>query len=217
MPQPLIALVQGGAGPILSCALVTGRAGDWLLLGAPTPVSRARRAESCLLEPERGDMVLVCHGQPGTAFIVAVLSRPRAAEATLTMPPRATRRSRGGELRVEAACIGLDAGESLNLSAPELAASALRMDLGVDHLRMCASEVEARLGVVSTLARRISTTALRMVHRARDSFRWIGGVDETRAGRVRWKVDARLQLDAEHAEIKARGRVHIDGEHIDLG
>ena len=217
MPQPLIALAPAGTGAALSCALVTGRSGEWLLLGPPAPVARARRAESCLLDPERGDMVLLCHGQPGSAYIIAVLSRPRAADATLTVPARTTLRAAGGELRIEAARIGIDAAEALDLSSPELRASALRGDLSFERLHTCVAEVEARFGVVSTLARRISTTALRMVNKARDSFRWIGGVDETRAGRMRLRVDARLHVEAEHAELKARGRVHIDGEHIDLG
>ena len=78
MPSSVLTLTRPGAGntPQLMLATVSGRAENWFFVDGVENCERCLRAESCLLEPEIGDTVLLCVGGSGTAsYILSILSR----------------------------------------------------------------------------------------------------------------------------------------------
>ncbi|WP_321800917.1 DUF3540 domain-containing protein [Caballeronia sp. J97] len=206
----------------LAYATVTGRAGKWFFVSAAdASADRALRAESCLIEPDCGDTVLVCRGGAiganAAAYIVAVLARAAADSARLLLPGDVALHAAEGALQVEAERIELKAARVVSLEAPVVAMEGVRGELNFHRVDASVSEAHARFGVVSAMAQQMTSTVGRLVQKARDSFRWIEKVDETRAGRVRMKVDERLHVTAQHASVLAEGHVKIDGEKIDLG
>lgn len=200
----------------LDYAIVSGRAGHWYLLQGAT--ERALRADSCLLEPQAGDSVLVCSsGSHAPAFILAVLSSLQRASATVVLPGGATLTTDDGHLRIAARQVELAGRETVSLQGPALAVETLTAQLNCQRLTTSAQEVEARFGSVTMLASTVTSTVQRLVQRARDSFRWTDNIDETRAGRLRIKVAERFHLSARHASVVAEGQVKIDARKIDLG
>jgi hypothetical protein len=203
-------------------ATVTGRADKWFFLsGADTTGERAVRAESCLLEPDCGDTVLVASGGATGAntasYIIAVLARAEPDSAALLLPGGVALRTERGALQVDAQRIALNASERVAIEAPTVAMQGVSGELGFHRLSASVQQVQARFGVVSTLAQSITSTVGRLVQKTRDSFRWTENVDETRAGRMRMQVEERLHISAQHASLLAEGQVKIDGSKIDLG
>ena len=205
-PQPLEAsqLLLG-----LRSAVIAGQADKWFFLSSNNAASdeRALRAESCLLQPERGDTVLVCSGVAvgvtSVSYILAVLSRTDPQQGALLLPGGASLTADNGNLSIAARRIDLAGQQALNLRAPHLAITAAQADMKFDTL--------------STIAQNITTTVGRLLQKATDSFRWTQNLDESRAGRMRWQVSERLHIKAKHASVIAQGQVKIDGEKIDLG
>ncbi|WP_213307584.1 DUF3540 domain-containing protein [Paraburkholderia sacchari] len=203
-------------------ATVTGRADRWFFLNAAdASAPRALRAQSCLIEPECGDTVLVCRADtPGanvTAYIVAVLACATSGSAELVLPGGVALHACDGALEVEAGQIALKAKHRVAVQASAIEMEGLQGEMTFHRLNASIGETQARLGAVTTIARQLTTTVGRFVQKARDSFRWTENVDETRAGRMRMKVEERLHVTARDASVLAEGHVKIDGEKIDLG
>jgi hypothetical protein len=90
----------------LAYSRVTGRADKWFFLDGT--IDRALRADSCLVEPADGDLVLVCGGATAaTSFILAVLTSADAARSTVTLPGGAALENldetRAGRMRLQVA------------------------------------------------------------------------------------------------------------------
>ena len=193
----------------LRSAVIAGQADKWFFLSSDQAANgeRALRAESCLLQPESGDTVLVCSGVAvgvtSVSYILAVLSRTEPQQGALMLPGGASLKADNGNLSVAAKNIDLAGEQSLRLQAPQLAITAAQADMTFNTL--------------NTIAQNITTTVGRLLQKARDSFRWTQNLDESRAGRVRMQVAERLHIQAKHASVIAQGQVKIDGEKIDLG
>ncbi len=198
----------------MAWATVTGRAGQWFFLDAVA--ARACRAPSCLIEPDCGDTVLVCHGGAVT-YVLAVLAQAAPAGAAIVLPGGAALHTADGALRIEASRIELSACEAVAVEAPKLALAGLLGELKFHRLDASISEAHARIGMLSTVANRVTSTIGRLVQKTRDSFRWTANLDETRAGRVRVKVEERLHVTARHASLLADGQMKIDGAKVDIG
>ena len=193
----------------LRSAVIAGQADKWFFLSSNNAASdeRALRAESCLLQPERGDTVLVCSGVAvgvtSVAYILAVLSRTDPQQGALLLPGGASLTADNGNLSIAARRIDLAGQQALKLQAPDLAITAVQADMKFNSL--------------STIAQTITTTVGRLLQKATNSFRWTQNLDESRAGRMRLQVSERLHIKAKHASMIAEGQVKIDGEKIDLG
>jgi hypothetical protein len=224
MKNKLLSMSRPGSNPAVGWvyATVTGRADKWFFLNAAeATVERALRADSCLIEPDCGDTVLVCNGGAMGAntasYILAVLVRAEAASASLILPGGVALNTDRGNLQVNAVRVELNASDSVALEAPTIAMSGLSGKLKFHRLTSSIQEVQASFGVVNTLAQSVTSTIGRLVQKTRDSFRWTENVDETRAGRMRLQVEERFHLKAKHATLLAEGQVKIDGAKIDLG
>jgi hypothetical protein len=195
--------------PALRSAMITGQADKWFFLGGDNAATgeRALRAESCLLQPELGDTVLVCSGVvvgvTTVSYVLAVLSRTDPQQGALMLPGGATLTADNGSLSIAARQIDLAGQQALKLQAPQLAITAVQASMTFNSL--------------NTIAQTITTTVGRLLQRATDSFRWTQNLDESRAGRMRLQVSERLHIKAKHASMIAEGQVKIDGEKIDLG
>jgi hypothetical protein len=207
MNQNLVTIARPGGDPAieLTYATVTGRADRWFLFDAASHAPlRALRAESCLIEPECGDTVLVSAGGPNAmSYVLAVLARAQRSGAALVLPGDVSLHTDDGALRVEAASVDVKAERSLTMHAPDIAMTGVRGAM--------------TFGTLSTVAQQVTSTVGRLIQRARDSVRWIENADETRAGRVRMQVEERMHVSARHATILAEGQVKIDAGKIDLG
>jgi hypothetical protein len=208
------------AGPGLVSAVVTGQADKWFFLDA-SGADRALRAESCLIQPECGDTVLVCQGVAvgltSVPYILAVLSRADAQHGVLALPGGAQIRADAGALAFVASDIGLEGANSVSLKAPHVAVDATAGELRFNRLASTIGELSASLGSVRTVAQAVTSTVGRLVQKATNSFRWTENLDESRAGRMRLQVAERFHLKSRHASVIAEGQVKIDAEKIDLG
>lgn len=224
MKNTLVSIARPGQDHAVGLvyATVTGRADKWFFLSAAdATLERALRAESCLIEPDCGDTVLVCKGGAmganAASYILAVLVRAEPAGAALILPGGVALHTEHGALQVDAARIGLNASDSVAVQAPRIAMEAVNGELAFHHLSSSIQELRARFGIVSTMAQNVTSTIGRLVQKTRDSFRWTENVDETRAGRMRMQVEERLHVSAKHATVLAEGQLKFDGEKIDIG
>lgn len=108
-------------------------------------------------------------------------------------------------------------GDAAELSAGVLAARAARLAVLAEEVTAFATRLDARIDDVRQQATRIEVRAVELIEHARDSYREIEGLSQTRAGRIRLVAASTLSALAERAKLKARTVFAIDGESIHLG
>jgi hypothetical protein len=182
-------------------AEVLAREGEALTLLQGGQMVAARRAFSCLVEPEPGDRVLVGVAG-GTPYVLAVLERSGAAPMRLALPDGAT----------------LGAGQGrLNLAAGTLVLEAEATQVATGTLGVAATRTEARLGRVSAIAEAIETIATRIVGRFRRSYRFVEEGEHLRARDLDHRASGHLHLRADTAMVQAGVLVKLQGSQIHLG
>jgi hypothetical protein len=155
----------------------------------------ARRALSCLVEPEPGDSVLVVRpAAVADAYVLAVLERGGEAPVCLLSPRDTVLLAKG----------------TLSVVASEATIAASTFSLHSVVARLHASHVTTVLGTVDAIVDRI-------MQRARNVFRVVEELDHLRAGQVDYESSNTLSLHAENATLTAEGLVKVDGEQIQLG
>ncbi|WP_250511751.1 DUF3540 domain-containing protein [Caballeronia sp. GACF4] len=223
--------VPVGCAPAVSTTLraatVTGRAGPWFLLDSHA--ERALQAQSCLLEPQAGDLVLVCGALPAQAaadgvtatttvpYLLAVLTRAQPDAGTMMLPGGARIESADGDLRLCATRIALNGAEAVDASTRAFSLDAVSTAVTSHQASARIASLDAGIERLTLVARHFLSTVGRAIFRANDSSRWIEGNDELRAGTARWRVSGDAHLHTRHTTLVSDEMTRIDGSKIELG
>lgn len=163
-----------------------------------------------------------------------------AGDLALHVPDGALTLAAGKGLRLEAAqeveivgregvklrCDGDDAqsasrlelaGGQARLAAGSLLLAVRDASLVTERARLAAATLSANVRRARTRFGTLDLSAERLVQRTRESYVDVREVYRLRAGRLWGTVAGALQLKGETATLRARRRVKIDGERIDLG
>jgi hypothetical protein len=159
-----------------------------------------RRAVSCLVEPEPGDLVLL-GGPPGRAYVLAVLERPD-----------------GGALRLVAAGdLALTAGGRLALQGDEVVVKARTASVFSEMLAFSGGRILATVARAKLVANLVETMAERLMSRATRSHRFVEESDHLRARHVDYRAEKHLHMQAEAATVQGGVLVKVDAGQIHLG
>lgn len=175
--------------------------GGSILLVHDGQEERARRAYSCLVEPEPGDLVLFGRAG-GQAYVLAVLERRGDAGMRLAMPDGAT--------------IGDGAGR-LNLAAGTLVVEAEATQVATRSLDVTAARTDAHLGRVGIFAEAIETIAQRIIGRFRSVFRFVEESEQLRARDIDQRASGHMHMRGATASLQAKALVKLQADQIHLG
>ena len=177
----------------------------------------AKRAASCLLEPELGDLVWIA-GQAGAGFyVLSVLERASDGPAQLRVDGSASLHATGGlELRGDAGLTLLTPAK-LQLSGDEVAATGRVAELAFTDLRAYVRTVFASLARVTRVGEVLELFVERFTQRSKHSVRAIEGVDQTSADTIKLEAKTAASLSSKHALVTGEKLVKLDGGQIHLG
>lgn len=160
-----------------------------------------RRALSCLVQPEAGDLVLL--GGPATQpYVLAVLERAGDAPLRLAIDGDAELAADGGRL---------------TLSGASLLVTAQQGQVLVEDLAFAGAKVAGRFGAVSLVAEAIESFVTRLLSRAKRSYRFVEETDQLRAGNIDQRATGHLNLRGETAVMHAGVLVKLDAAQIHMG
>ena len=185
--------------------------------GGGQPTATARRAASCLVEPEAGDRVLVSSG-PDDTFILAVLVREGAGPTRLSSEGDVAWTARNGKLQLLGDHgLSLASPEKVSVVAGDLDVHTVHGRLSFDDFGVVGRAFEAHLGIAKTCADAIDRVANRVVDRVKRAYRFVEDVDQLRAGRIDQRAEGLMTLRAEHAVVAAQKLVKMDGGQVHIG
>ncbi|MBI4702920.1 MAG: DUF3540 domain-containing protein [Deltaproteobacteria bacterium] len=177
----------------------------------------ARRAASCLLRPEPGDVVLLALGSGWEAWVLAVLER-KGARARLELDGDVEISAPRGRLSLAGQeGLALTSAGELSLAARAVRLRALEGSLVVGTLVYVGRLIEAQVEKVSTVADAAELLAERLVQRVGRLYRRVTEMEQVRARQIDYTAEATLTLRGENAVVSARKLAKVDAEQIHLG
>ena len=173
--------------------------GDCFRLASDAGETVAKRAFSCLIRPEAGDLVLVA-GTGSDCHLLAVLDRPTSAPAVITLPAEAIVSGRKTELKSEIL--------KIQSSDTEVKSGRLKMGGGLLGLDFA---------ILSVSAKQMIVVVRNLVQRCRRLRLEAGQNASIAAGRLRISGKDGVVVGGREVDLKAEGAVKVDGRKIMLG
>ena len=191
--------------------------GDVFVVKTDRAVVHARRAPSCLVLPEPGDLVLVASLDAG-AFVIAILDRAPGRAATISVDGDLAIKLPTGSFTVTAQeGIEIAAEEKLEITAATLEVEAARGEIHAGEASLVAALVKSEIERVKVIARSVESVFGLVTERVKRAYRKIEEFEQVRADRIDYQAKRTLSLHGENTILTAEELVKVDGEQIHLG
>lgn len=204
--------------PVLEYGTVAAARENGFLVLVDAACLEALPAVSCVVRPEKGDVVLLSV-DGGRAFILSILERPGDRQArTLQFDGQVSMQVRNGGFR-------LSADEELSLASRErmtMASKQIEIDARVGNARIEEMSFAGRLfhsqvERMKIIADAVDSIFRRVVQRMTTSYRYVEEHEEVQSASTRMLVDGTLTMQTKNTMHVAEGHIKIDAEQIHLG
>jgi hypothetical protein len=179
--------------------------------------SLARRAASCVLEPQLDDLVLVAFVDGGRCYILNVLE---AAGPTshLSFDGDVELRVRSGALSIGARdAVRIVTPGDLSLVCSRIELEALDLNVAVESLHYLGRTLRCQLDTLKGVVGSLETVAERYLQIAKRSYRTVAGRDELRAKEIDYAAEEIATIRARNTIVTAEQMLKVDAEQIHLG
>jgi hypothetical protein len=176
---------------------------------------RARRAVSCLVEPQLHDFVLL-GGQGRTAYVLAVLER-ESPDATIAVEGNLDVKTNERFRVVAKEGVDIVSSKDVNMMANEIGIHASRAKLFASEILAIGSEVVGELANVKLRGTFFDKVYERVSERVQRSFRRVEEIDQLKAKQMDYLAEETLCLRSENMVAVAKDLVKVDGEQIHFG
>ena len=176
---------------------------------------RARRAVSCLVEPQLHDFVLL-GGQGRSVYVLAVLER-ESPDATIACEGNLDVKTNERFRVVAKEGVDIVSGKDVNMMATEVGIHASRAKLFASEILAIGSEVLGELANVKLRGTFFDKVYERVSERVQRSFRRVEEIDQLKAKQMDYLAEETLCLRSENMVAVAKDLVKVDGEQIHFG
>jgi hypothetical protein len=202
--------LPAGTTPAQWCVgIVQRRKNGDLQVRSGALVARAKRAVSCLLEPENGDSVACLRVAPNEIWIVAVLEREEGVANVLRCTGNTRLQVLEGALQFDASALRLDS-EKLHIAAKHTHVASETIEVVGRQLQLVAT-------VMKVVGSALSTVMDRVNHFSKHHLRTTDGIDRVSATHIECEAKQLMRLDAEHTLVTGTQLVKARGAQIHFG
>jgi hypothetical protein len=192
--------------------------GTGFVVRTDTGDTRARRAASCLLQPEVGDFVLLAILPAGAGYVLAVLDREEGAPARIAVDGDLEVKLPHGRFTVAAQeGVGLLSGKELSIVSDGLDMTAQTGRVVLDRLSLFGTLVQAELQKAKLVAGELEAALERLSHRVKRSHRFVEGLDEVRAEPIDDKASTTVSLHARSGRLTSESPGKVARDQLHLG
>lgn len=172
---------------------------------------RCRKAASCLLVPENGDVVLLARSGNEKLWLLAVLERASPAHASeLSVDGDLAISARGGSL-------SLSGDQNLALDGRTLRVKANDGECSIGNLDYQGGEISARVRVSRWIGNRCESVWHTLTQISQLAFRQVKQTEHVRAGQLDYQAQDYMRLHARSTLISSDTITKIDSDQIHMG
>jgi Protein of unknown function (DUF3540) len=179
---------------------------------------RAKRAVSCLIEPEVGDTVALLTTQSGACYVTAVLEREAGAAGRIVADGDLEIQLRAGHFSVAAQeGVNLLSSKGVAIVAGSLRVNAQEGNVVLERLSFLGAFARAEVEKIKVVAGSLDQVLDRFSQRVKRSFRKVEELDQVKAEHIDYAASSSMSLHAQNALVTAEELVKVDGEQIHVG
>lgn len=180
---------------------------------------RAEKAFSCLMEPCRGDRVLLACGEVDGNFILSVLKREEPQKGTDMFFEGPVRMSvKNGDFALSADNeMSFASHRSLSFTSGEIEVHADRGNAEIGELSLVSKLLKTHVEYVKAVAVTVDEIYRKLTQRLGNCFRFVEEQEEVQSGSMRILSEDLLTLHSKNSLIVAEEHVTINAEKIHLG
>ncbi|MBM4356846.1 MAG: DUF3540 domain-containing protein [Deltaproteobacteria bacterium] len=198
--------------------LVLRRDGDSFVVRAGSGDFRARRAVSCLVEPQTDDLVLVAATERGTCYVLAVLERDEGAPTRLVAEGDLEIAAERGRVSITAKEeLALASSHGIELAAASLGLKALDARLVAERIDVVGRGLSGKFERIKAYATSLDSVFDRWSQRVKRSYRTVEEADHLRAERIDYEAQRTVNLHGQNTVVTAQEIVKVDGGQILVG
>ncbi|MGX1096135.1 DUF3540 domain-containing protein [Amorphus sp. MBR-141] len=171
----------------------------------------ARRAVSCLVEPQAGDRVLYLVEEDGRGTILHILSRAEGATRDVLVS------NPDGALRLRGQSVAVETPGPYAVSAGSVAIQSATADIMAGTLTMTGETLRQVYGRTQTNTRSQETMAERIVTKALERIEIIDNTDNQFVGTMSLKVTGVLTQSSYTTVLVAEEDLRMDGKRVTVG
>jgi len=222
--------------PVLSLGHVQSVCEDYYLVASschfPHTLTRAKRATSCLIEPQKGDMILLMLAEGSDAYIVHILERG-TNEATLILPSQTqicldSPKHRGkslvnapeqasSTLKIRAQNMECTCSQSLSMTSEKITASAQTLSLGAKNMLLTGQVLYSRFDSMRTTCKHV----VEKIHHFFGSYhKKIDHAQDSitmHSKRTSITNTESLRIQNKNTHIRSENSVDMDAKNIRIG
>jgi hypothetical protein len=178
---------------------------------------QARRALSCLIEPEPGDTVLV-GGTAERPFVLAVLERRGDAPLRVVLPGDAEIHAAHGRLSLSGEeGLALTSPAKVEITAPEVSVIGRAARFVLNEVTHVGRSLTCHVSRLKVVGETLETMMQQVMARAKRSFRVVDETDLLRSGEIDHRAEGTLHLRGQNAIVTATTIAKVDAGQIHLG
>lgn len=210
-------LREPGTEPLYAVGEIMESDPAGLLVRSACGVFRARRALSCLVEPEPEDTVLLA-GERERPYVIAVLERAESSPLRLMVDGDCELGVRNGRFSI-AAENGMDlvSQKDIGISAAELDVHATRGSVFFGKLSYFGQKLFSQVSRVRLVAGVLDAVMESVSQTVKRSYRTVAEIDHLRSGEIDYRAEQNMSLHGRNALVSAEELVKMDGGQIHLG
>ncbi len=178
---------------------------------------RARRATSCLLQPEVGDCVAWCRGEKSSFFVYAVLERESTGPQQLVLTGDTRLSVRDGSLDLRSDRAIAIAAPKIDVHGDALEVRSPKATLVFETLETIARSCTATLAQVKLVGTQISSIFERVLQHAQHQRRVVEGLDTVEVRNADWRAKSLMNLQGNTVLTNGERLVKTRGAQIHLG
>lgn len=210
--------------PDTSAMVVTGTflhadaRGEYVVQRAQGDRWRCRKAASCLLQPQAGDVVMLCGSQADGMHLIAVLVQAEAGQTRMEVPQDLVLSVPNGSLYLESAGdIDAQAGRQLQFAAQALHLQAGSAEVRIDRLAFVGKAVSTAVSAVRHIGQVLEQMVDRFSLSTRTSARAVQELDLVRAGQLDYEAGGMMKLHGKATLVTGQDLAKVDAEQIHVG
>jgi hypothetical protein len=197
--------------------VVADRSDDRFIVRTDSGDYRARRAHSCLVEPQAGDLVLVASLAGGRCYVLAVLEHD-AADTTMAIDGDVTLRCRSGRFAVAAQQgVSIASASDVSVVGGRVEVNAVEGAVVLQRLSVFGRYLKSEFEKVKSIAGTFDAVMDRFSQKVKRSYRTVDEVEQLRAKRIDHRAEDLMNLRGKNTLMTAENLVKVDGEQIHLG
>ena len=196
------------AGARLRSALVERVSNGIYFVADASSLVPAHCSASCLLQPEKDDLVLILEDRKGTASIVTVLERGAGKAARLSVDGDAVIKGEGS--------MSFTSGCGINLLTPHLRLKAWLSRIAIADCAFSGAFFTSCGRRLQTVCAGVDIKAHKMVQQITRLYRRIQDED-SQLGRVHYHVQDSFSIRAQDADVAAEKGMQVNSSTIEAG